>query len=109
MVREGDIVTFHIENHTNAVHPMHLHGHQAVVLRRNGDRATGSPWRIDSLDVAPGDSYDIAFVADNPGIWMDHCHNLPHAAQGLVAHLVYSGIYEPYRVGDRPSGTNQPE
>jgi hypothetical protein len=21
-------------------------------------------------------SYDVAFVADNPGIWMDHCHNL---------------------------------
>jgi FtsP/CotA-like multicopper oxidase with cupredoxin domain len=107
MVREGDIVTFHIENHTNAVHPMHLHGHHAVVIRRNGDRATGSPWWVDSLDVSPGDSYDIAFVADNPGIWMDHCHNLPHAAQGLVAHLVYSGVYEPYRVGGKDD--NQPE
>ena len=38
-----------------------------------------------------GETYDIAFVADNPGIWMDHCHNLPHAAEGLVAHLMYDG------------------
>ena len=48
---------------------------------------------------ATGRSYDIAFVADNPGIWMDHCHNLPHAAEGLVAHLMYEGVTTPYRVG----------
>ena len=46
------------------------------------------------------------FVADNPGIWMDHCHNLPHAAQGLVAHLMYEGATEPFRVGGRPSQCN---
>jgi hypothetical protein len=30
-------------------------------------------------------------VANNPGIWMDHCHTLPHAGKGLVAHLMYEG------------------
>jgi FtsP/CotA-like multicopper oxidase with cupredoxin domain len=99
MVREGDVVRMHLENHSHAVHPMHLHGHHAVVLARDGERATGSPWWVDSLDVPSGHSYDIAFVADNPGIWMDHCHNLPHAAQGLVAHLAYEGVTEPFRVG----------
>jgi FtsP/CotA-like multicopper oxidase with cupredoxin domain len=99
VVEEGDVVRMHIENHSGAVHPMHLHGHHAVVLARDGVKATGSPWWIDSLDVASGHNYDIAFVADNPGIWMDHCHNLPHAAQGLVAHLMYAGLTEPFRVG----------
>ncbi len=99
VVEEGDVVRMRIKNSSGAVHPMHLHGHHAVVLARNGVQATGSPWWIDSLDVASGDSYDVAFLADNPGIWMDHCHNLPHAAQGLVAHLMYAGITEPYRVG----------
>ena len=47
--------TMHIENHSGEVHPMHLHGHHAVVLARNGVPATGSPWWIDSLDVANGD------------------------------------------------------
>jgi FtsP/CotA-like multicopper oxidase with cupredoxin domain len=107
MVDEGDLVVFHIENHSGKVHPMHLHGHHAVVVSRNGKRATGSPWWVDSLDVRKGERFDIAFVADNPGIWMDHCHNLKHAAQGLVAHLMYSGVTEPFRVG-RDTG-NEPE
>ena len=49
----------------------------------------------------------VAFVADNPGIWMDHCHNLKHARQGLVTHLMYAGVTEPYRVGGKAD--NEPE
>ena len=82
-------------NTSGEVHPMHLHGHHAVVLARNGVPATGSPWWFDSLNVENGESYDIAFVADNPGVWMDHCHQLRHAADGLVAHLMYEGIDTP--------------
>ncbi len=107
MVAEGDVVRMTLENHSGEVHPMHLHGHHAVVLSRNGEPASGSPWWVDTLDVASGDSYEIAFVADNPGIWMDHCHNLPHAAEGLVAHLAYVGVSTPYRIGG-PAG-NEPE
>ena len=40
---------------------MHLHGHHVVVLARNGVPATGSPWWVDSLNVLPGETYDIAF------------------------------------------------
>jgi hypothetical protein len=47
------------------------------VLSRNGVPATGSPWWIDSLDLGNGESYDIAFLADYPGVWMDHYHNVP--------------------------------
>jgi FtsP/CotA-like multicopper oxidase with cupredoxin domain len=107
VVTEGDVVRMHVVNNSGEVHPMHLHGHHAVVLSRDGVAATGSPWWIDSLDVGDGESYDIAFVADNPGIWMDHCHNLPHAQQGLVAHLMYEGVTEPYRVGG--PAANEPE
>ncbi len=107
VVREGDIVIMHIDNHSGEVHPMHLHGHHAVVLARNGVAATGSQWWIDTLNVADKDNYDIAFVADNPGIWMDHCHNLQHAAQGMVAHLMYAAVTTPYVIGGPPD--NQPE
>ena len=78
---------------------MHLHGHTAVVLSRNGVAATGSPWWVDSLNVLDKESYEIAFLADNPGIWMDHCHNLEHAADGMVAHLMYEGVDTPFRIG----------
>jgi len=107
MVSTGDIVTMTIANSSGEVHPMHLHGHHAVVLSRNGVAATGSPWWFDSLDVEDGATYKIAFRADNPGIWVDHCHNLQHAVDGLLAHLVYTGLSTPYRVGG-PAG-NQPE
>jgi FtsP/CotA-like multicopper oxidase with cupredoxin domain len=94
-VREGDVVLMRIENHSGSVHPMHLHGHHALVLSRNDVKATGSPWWTDSLDVEGGETYEIVFVADNPGIWMDHCHNLTHAQQGLIAHLMYDGVTTP--------------
>ncbi len=107
MVAEGDVVVMHIENHSGEVHPMHLHGHHALVLSRDGKPSTGSPWWTDSLDVRRGENYDIAFLADNPGVWMDHCHNLTHAADGLVAHLMYEGVSTPYVVGGKAD--NSPE
>ncbi|MBA8793842.1 FtsP/CotA-like multicopper oxidase with cupredoxin domain [Friedmanniella endophytica] len=107
MVRTGDVVIMDVSNHSGQVHPMHLHGHHAVVLSRNGVAATGSPWWVDSLNVRDGESYVIAFRADNPGIWMDHCHNLTHASQGMVAHLAYEGYSTPFTIGG-PHG-NDPE
>ena len=99
VVEQGDLVRITITNDTGVVHPMHLHGHHALVLSRNGHPATGSPWWTDTLNVGPGDEYVIAFRADNPGLWMDHCHNLGHAAAGLTMHLAYAGITTPFLVG----------
>jgi FtsP/CotA-like multicopper oxidase with cupredoxin domain len=107
VVEEGDVVKVRISNDSGDVHPMHLHGHHAVVLARNGVPATGSPWWFDSLNVEDGETFDVAFLADNPGIWMDHCHNLKHAAEGLVTHLMYAGITAPYRIGG--ASGNEPE
>jgi len=107
LVREGDVVVVHIENRSGQVHPMHLHGHHVVVLARNGVAATGSPWWVDSLNVSANETYDVAFVANNPGIWMDHCHNLKHAAQGMIAHLMYEGFDTAYRISG--PADNQPE
>jgi FtsP/CotA-like multicopper oxidase with cupredoxin domain len=105
MVREGDVVIMTIVNSFGSLHPMHLHGHHAVVLARNGVAATGSPWWTDTLDVEKGATYVIGFVADNPGVWLDHCHNLTHAATGLIAHLAYIGVTVPYRIGG-PAGNH---
>jgi FtsP/CotA-like multicopper oxidase with cupredoxin domain len=107
MVAEGDVVVMTISNSSGQAHPMHLHGHHAVVLSRNGIAASGSPWWIDTLEVGDKESYELAFVADNPGIWMDHCHNLPHASEGLMTHLAYEGVSTPYRVGG--DSHNKPE
>ncbi|MDF2960769.1 MAG: multicopper oxidase [Paenibacillus sp.] len=106
MVREGELVKTTIINRGAVDHPMHLHGHHMLVLSRNGKPVTGT-WWSDTLDVLPGDMYEVAFRADNPGIWMDHCHNLVHAAAGMTMHLMYEGVTTPFTVG---SGTrNHPE
>jgi FtsP/CotA-like multicopper oxidase with cupredoxin domain len=107
MVADGDIVVMTISNTSGQAHPMHLHGHHAVVLSRNGVASTGSPWWVDTLEVGNDETYEIAFIADNPGVWMDHCHNLPHASEGLMTHLAYEGVSTPYVVGG--DAANEPE
>ena len=57
--------------------------------------------------MRPGERWDVSFHTDNPGIWMLHCHNLPHAAKGLVTHLAYEGVRTPYRMGS--ASGNEPE
>ncbi|MFI7232539.1 multicopper oxidase family protein [Nonomuraea angiospora] len=96
MVTEGDRVKMRIVNRSLIDHPMHLHGHRVRVLSRNGVPATGSAWWTDTLNIAPGEIYEIAFTADNPGVWMDHCHNFRHGSQGMIMHLGYTGVGTPY-------------
>ncbi len=101
-VTRGDRVKVRITNRSLIDHPLHLHGHRVQVLTRNGDPATGSPWWTDTLNVAPGQVFEIAFTADNPGIWMDHCHNFRHGANGMIMHLAYTGVSTPYTSGHAP-------
>ncbi len=95
-VRDGEVVRIRIVNRGTEVHPMHLHGHHVQVLSRNGVPATGSPWWTDTLGVEPGDDFLVAFRADNPGVWMDHCHNLSHAASGMMVHVAYDAVTSPF-------------
>jgi FtsP/CotA-like multicopper oxidase with cupredoxin domain len=105
MIRAGETVEFSFSNHSHATHPMHLHGHHMLVFARDGRRIT--PWWSDTLEVRGGERYDVAVVATNPGIWMFHCHNLVHAAHGLVTHVAYEHVTTPFRMG--PSSGNEPE
>ncbi|MFE9655910.1 multicopper oxidase family protein [Micromonospora sp. NPDC006431] len=107
MVSPGDLVEVTYVNRSGQHHPMHLHGHHMLVLNRDGRPTSGSPWWADTLDVGPGETYRVAFRADNPGIWMDHCHNLEHAANGMILHLGYSGITTPFQTGHGTA--NHPE
>ncbi len=90
-VRHGDLVRFTVVNRSIETHPWHLHGHRVLVLG-----TTGSPLWLDTFDVRPGEVWRVAFRADNPGVWMNHCHNLDHAAQGMALHLTYEGVGTPH-------------
>jgi FtsP/CotA-like multicopper oxidase with cupredoxin domain len=105
MVSEGDLVRIDLVNHSGTVHPMHLHGHHFLVLSRN-DKAV-RPWSTDTLNMLPHERYEVSFRASNPGLWMLHCHNLPHARDGLTMHVMYDGVTTPFRAGD--AAHNHPE
>ena len=76
---------------------MHPHGHHVLVLSRNGE-APRTPLWLDTFEVLPGDVWQVALRADNPGVWMDHCHDLRHAAEGMVFHLAYEGVTSQFRL-----------
>jgi FtsP/CotA-like multicopper oxidase with cupredoxin domain len=96
LVSEGDLVRFTVVNRSLDTHPWHLHGHPVLVLSRNRMPASGSPLWMDTFDVRPGELWEVAFKATNPGIWMNHCHNLPHAQQGMMLRLRYDGVTTPF-------------
>ncbi|MFG2561805.1 multicopper oxidase family protein [Streptomyces sp. NPDC048496] len=101
MVKEGETIRVRFLNRGQEDHPMHLHGHHVLVLSHNGKPLTGSPIWQDTVLVRPGEAWEVAFKADNPGIWMDHCHNFTHAQLGMVMHVAYENVTTPYTVGGK--------
>lgn len=81
-VARGRTVVIDIINVTRWPHAMHLHGHHFRVIRRNGADIPPGPWR-DTVLMQPADRFSIAFVADNPGKWLFHCHMLEHHMAGM--------------------------
>ena len=71
-------------NRTAFEHPIHLHGHSFQIIRNNGKQLKNPPIR-DTVLLQPDDSQEIAFVADNPGQWMFHCHILEHQNTGMTS------------------------
>lgn len=89
-VSAGDRVQVTFVNEGTYEHPMHLHGVSFQVLARNGQPLPGVLVK-DTVDVLPGQSITIGFVANNSGWWMLHCHELHHAAGGMDILVGYQG------------------
>jgi FtsP/CotA-like multicopper oxidase with cupredoxin domain len=83
LLKRGQSYIFDMLNDTAWWHPMHLHGHVFRVLSRNGKETARREW-LDTVLMAPGERVEIAFVADNPGDWMFHCHILEHQQGGMM-------------------------
>jgi FtsP/CotA-like multicopper oxidase with cupredoxin domain len=83
ILRRGASCVLVIRNETAWWHPMHLHGHSFRLLSRNGAAVAGAIWG-DTVLVAPRETVEIAFVADNPGNWLFHCHVMDHQMAGLM-------------------------
>ena len=76
--RPGQKVRIRFMNEGMMIHPMHLHGMHMTVLDKDG-WAQPAPWKCDTLNIAPGERWDVIVNCNNPGTWAFHCHILPHA------------------------------
>ena len=81
--KRGQSVAIEFFNTTPHAHPMHLHGHAFKVL--SADKFKRPVHWADTVLVMPDERVRIAFVADNPGNWMIHCHIIEHQDTGMMA------------------------
>lgn len=67
-----------IGTNTGFIHPMHIHGGPFQVVARDGETIPASArfW-ADTVNVGPGQRYDVIWTARRPGKWLIHCH-IPH-------------------------------
>ncbi len=82
-IARGRSCILDMRNDTAWWHPMHLHGHSFQVLDRDDRPERHGVWG-DTVLVRPRERVRVAFVADNPGDWMLHCHVMEHQVGGLM-------------------------
>ncbi|MFM2130732.1 MAG: hypothetical protein RL477_2278 [Pseudomonadota bacterium] len=83
-LKRNESCVLDLVNDTAWPHPIHLHGHFFRVLARNGRPTPHREW-VDTVLLDAQERAEVAFVADNPGGWMLHCHILEHQAGGMQA------------------------
>ena len=88
----GQKVRIRFMNEGMMIHPMHLHGMHMTVIDKDG-WPQPAPWKCDTLNIAPGERWDVIVNCNNPGVWAFHCHILPHAESqhgmfGMVTALI---------------------
>ncbi|EGW30287.1 uncharacterized protein SPAPADRAFT_63133, partial [Spathaspora passalidarum NRRL Y-27907] len=108
VLQPDDVVDIVVNNLDTGKHPFHLHGHAFQVIERHeavddSDPPVGfnasdhaewpeHPMIRDTVFVQPQSYMVLRFKADNPGVWMFHCHIEWHLDQGLAILLVEDPI-----------------
>lgn len=67
-----------IGSNNNFVHPMHIHGGPFTIVATDGNPVPeAARFNKDTVNVGPGERYDVIWPAREPGKWLIHCH-IPH-------------------------------
>lgn len=91
-VKEGERVRIRLINAGYLSHDIHVHGHEFHITATDGQPVNNpGVLKDDVIRIAPGERYDIEFVADNPGQWLIEDHLDNKAAAGMKAKIVYEG------------------
>lgn len=90
--KKGQKVRVRFMNEGMMEHPMHLHGMGMLVTHKDG-YPQPQPWMCDTLNISPGERWDVVIDCQEPGVWAFHCHILSHAESpkgmfGMVTALI---------------------
>ena len=85
VAKVGEKTLVRFMNEGLIIHPMHLHGHRMLVVAKDGNYLP-APYEADTLNIAPGERYDVIVTSLYPGVWAFHCHILTHAESDLGLH-----------------------
>jgi manganese oxidase len=78
VTKVGERTLLRFMNEGLIIHPMHLHGHTMTVVAKDGNFLP-EPYVVDTINIAPGERYDVIVNSQYPGAWAFHCHILTHA------------------------------
>ena len=78
MAKEGDKILVHYMNEGLTDHPMHLHRQDQLVVAKDGF-PVADPQRMNTVSIAPGETWDVILSPQFAGTWIWHCHVLAHA------------------------------
>lgn len=85
VAKRGEKTMVRFMNEGLIIHPMHLHGHRMTVVAKDGNFLP-LPYEVDTLNIAPGERYDVIVSSLYPGVWAFHCHILTHAESDAGLH-----------------------
>ncbi|HEY1686431.1 MAG TPA: copper oxidase [Tepidisphaeraceae bacterium] len=84
VVKTGQRVRVRLANLSMDSHPIHFHGHQGWQTATDGGPIPQSGWwTATTVNVPPGTTRDVEFIADNPGDWAFHCHKNHHTMNAM--------------------------
>ena len=84
VVKRGDRVRIRLANISMTDHPIHIHGHRFWVVETDGGQIPESGWWPETtLNIMPGTTRAVEFIADLPGDWPLHCHKSHHAMNAM--------------------------
>ncbi|KAI1109010.1 Cupredoxin [Nemania sp. NC0429] len=93
----NEVLEIVINNADTAIHPFHLHGHQFQIIERpksgkgswnNTREPPDTPVRRDTVAVFANSYVVLRIIANNPGVFLLHCHIEWHVEMGLTATLI---------------------
>jgi manganese oxidase len=95
LAKKGQKIRVRYMNEGFMIHPMHLHGIPQLVFAKDGYNLP-VPYMCDTLNIAPGERYDVIVDCTEPGLWAFHCHILTHAESrhGMFGMVTVLGVEE---------------